>query len=104
LPTLRALAQELNRHRQWTIAVGVRQGPAPRDGLPLDADRGASAIMWQLRKLTHRADVATTTSWDAVKNAPGAASSGIGFIIGTPETRSANAPKTEQAAPKKEPK
>jgi OOP family OmpA-OmpF porin len=68
---LRALALELNRHRDWTVAVGTRE----RGGT-------AEAIVADLAAFTHRDDLATVTTWDAVKRLPGS-ESGVAILVST---------------------
>jgi hypothetical protein len=77
MPTLRALALELNRHRDWTLAVGAR----PTGGDDLDALARSFAIVRALSNLSHRDGVAETVGWDAVKGQPQAAETGIGLLI-----------------------
>ncbi len=98
ITTLRALALELNRHPEWTLAVGARPG-AGDDG-QLDALARSFAIVRALSNLSHRDGVAETVGWDAVKNHPQAAT-GIGFLVLT--LPSAGAPKaaTSEAATSK---
>jgi hypothetical protein len=76
--TLRALALELNRHRDWTIAVGARPGAG--DDAQLDALAKSFAIVRVLSNLSHRDGVAETVGWDAVKNQP-QSETGIAFRI-----------------------
>ncbi|MDF2695297.1 MAG: putative internalin, partial [Labilithrix sp.] len=76
--TLRALALELNRHRDWTLAVGARPGAG--DEAQLDALARSFAIVRVLSNLSHRDGVAETVGWDAVKNQP-QAETGIAFTI-----------------------
>jgi len=78
-PTLRAIALELNKHRDWTLAVAAR--PAGTDEKAhSEALAKAMAVVNALTALTHRDGSAETVGWDAVKNAPTAAS-GIGLMI-----------------------
>jgi OOP family OmpA-OmpF porin len=60
--TLRAFAQELNRHRDWTVAVRLRRFPAP--GHADAQDQRAELVSHTLMDLTHRDDVATVMAWD----------------------------------------
>jgi OmpA-OmpF porin, OOP family len=76
--TLRALALELNRHRDWTLAVGARPGKG--DDAELDALARSFAIVRVLSNLSHRDGVAETVGWDAVKNQP-QAETGVAFRI-----------------------
>ena len=74
--TLRALGLELNKHRDWTLAVGARPDKA---GEPAALSR-AFAIVHRLTLFTHRDGVAETVGWDAVKVQPGN-ESGVGLLI-----------------------
>ena len=76
--TLRALALELNRHRDWTVAVGAR--PKAGDDGQIDALARSFAIVRVLSNLSHRDGIAETVGWDAVKNQP-QADTGIAFTI-----------------------
>jgi hypothetical protein len=78
LPTLRALALELNRHPDWTLAVGTRPG-ASNEG-QLDALARSFAIVRTLSGFSRRDGLAETIGWDAVKTQPGA-DKGIGFLL-----------------------
>ncbi len=77
--TLRALALELNKHRDWTLAVAAKPGgvEAPQHAAALFR---ALAVVNTLTKLTRRDGAAETVGWDAVKNQP-SASSGLGFLL-----------------------
>ena len=77
--TLRALALELNRHRDWTLATGVRPmgtGAARQD----NALARSFAVAHALALLSHREGIAESVSWDAVKNRP-FSDSGVGFLV-----------------------
>ncbi len=84
LPSLRALAQQLNTNPTWVALVGVRPGPGP------DAEQQALtrafAIVHQLRGLTHRDDAAESVGWPAVKDQPDAAKLGYGILVLGPVT------------------
>lgn len=67
MSTLRAIALELNRHRDWTLAVGSR--PSGPDG-QLDALNRSFAVVRALSGLSHRDGVAETIGWDAVRTEP----------------------------------
>jgi hypothetical protein len=78
--TLRALALELNRHRDWTLAIGVRPGPGkPEDAQPASLAR-ASTVARAVGSLAHRDAAAQAVAWDAVKKQPGS-DSGVGLLI-----------------------
>jgi hypothetical protein len=79
IPTLRALALELNHHRDWTLAVGARPG-GPNE-TQLDALARSFAVVRALSDLSHRDGLAETIGWDAVRNQQDAAQSGIGLVI-----------------------
>ncbi len=77
--TLRALALELNKHRDWTLAVAAK--PAGVEAAQHAAALfRALAVVNTLTKLTLRDGAAETVGWDAVKNQP-TASSGIGLLL-----------------------
>jgi OmpA-OmpF porin, OOP family len=78
VPTIRALALELNRHRDWTLAVGVRPGTG--DSAQMDALARSFAVVRVLGSYSHRDGVAESIGWDAVKNRPGA-ESGVAFLV-----------------------
>ncbi len=78
MTTLRALAQELNRHRDWTLAVGVRAGAG--DAAQMDALARSFAVVRVLGSFSHRDGVAEAIGWDAVKNRPGA-ETGVAFLV-----------------------
>ncbi len=103
IPTLRALATELNRHRDWTLAIGVK---AANDAGQMEALARSFAIVRVISSYTHRDGIAETVGWDAVKKQPGA-ESGIAFLIlpaGSPSAAvgppaPAKKPPTPPAAP-----
>jgi len=76
--TVRALAQLLNQHPSFVLLVGAR----PK-GNSAEAEQRALnqsfALVFALRHLTHRDQVAETVSFQVVKSTPGAAARGIGF-------------------------
>ena len=79
--TLRAIALELNRNPDWTLAVGSR----PEAGNPAQAQERslarAFAVVRPIAGFTHRDASAETVGWDAVKQQPGAAASGLGLLV-----------------------
>ena len=87
LPTIRALAQALNTHPDWTLAVGAKPGPT---GDPLAR---SFAVVSELSRFTRRDGAAETIAWDAVKDAPGN-ESGVAFLLlgGTVTTAIENKP------------
>jgi hypothetical protein len=76
--TVRALAQILNQNPSFVLLVGAR----PK-GNSAEAEQRALnqsfALVFALRHLTHRDQVAETVSFQVVKQTPGAAARGIGF-------------------------
>ena len=79
LITLRALALELNRHRDWTLATGAR----PLGATPAAQQSALSrsfAVVQTLALFSHRDGVAETVSWEAVKKQP-FSETGIGFLV-----------------------
>jgi hypothetical protein len=79
MTTVRALALELNRHRDWTLAIGVRPANGESKG-QLDALARSFAVVRVLAGFSRRDGVAETVGWDVVKNKPGA-DSGMAFMI-----------------------
>jgi hypothetical protein len=77
---LRAIALELNRHPEWTLAVGARPG----SGKPAEAQNAALEraliVANRVAAYTHRPSSTEAVSWEAVKQQPGA-SSGVGFLV-----------------------
>jgi hypothetical protein len=84
LPTLRALASELNLHPEWIVAVGVRPVGRAAAAEQLALNRAFSLVL-TLRWLTHRDTVAETLGWSAVKDLPTADKVGIGVLILSPK-------------------
>ncbi len=79
-PSLRALATELNRHREWTLGVGARPASAAADAQKAALER-AVAVTSVIVRFTHRDGAAEALAWDAVKQKPGAAATGLGMVI-----------------------
>jgi OOP family OmpA-OmpF porin len=79
--TLRAIALELNRRPDWTLAVGAHPGP----GKPEEAQRAAleraMLVASRIGAYTHRPSSAEAVGWEAVKLQPGAAATGLGFAV-----------------------
>ncbi len=100
MPALRALVLELNRHRDWTLAVAAKPG-ATAGATDEVAVARAVAVVTAVNKLAHREGTAETVSWDAVKQQP-TASSGIGLAIlvapSNPATRDEGADAKKPAA------
>jgi hypothetical protein len=85
MPLVRALAVELRKHPEWTVAVGVR--PPAKAG----AEDGGStsllrafSVVDSLRRFTRRDTIAETVAWVAVRNQPRAEAHGIGFLVLAP--------------------
>jgi OOP family OmpA-OmpF porin len=80
LPLLRALAQLLNENPDYVVMVGVR----PQSNTP-DAEQEALtksfAIVFALRRFTHRDEAAETIGWAAVQTTPGARAQGVGYLL-----------------------
>ncbi|MBS2018781.1 MAG: thrombospondin type 3 repeat-containing protein [Deltaproteobacteria bacterium] len=91
IPTLRALALELNRHRDWTLAVGVRPAGGDPSKAQLDALTKSFAIVRVLAGFAHRDGAAESIAWDAVKTKPGA-ESGVGLVLVASSAPAAAAP------------
>ena len=100
--TVRALAHELNRHRDWTLAVGVRPA-AGTSGAQMDALAKSFAVVRVLASFAHRDGVAESVSWDAVKKQP-QAESGMAFLVLTSAAPAAPMPVTKPGAPPLPPK
>jgi OOP family OmpA-OmpF porin len=76
--TVRAIAEIMNQHPTFVLLIGAR----PSSGSPEAEQRALNqsfAIVFALRRLTHRDEVAESVSFQVVKLAPGAAARGIGF-------------------------
>jgi hypothetical protein len=79
--TLRAIALELNRRPDWTLAVGARgTGGKPEDVQRSSMER-ALLVANRIATYTHRPASAEAVGWDAVKQQPGAAAGGVGFAV-----------------------
>jgi OOP family OmpA-OmpF porin len=79
VPTIRALATELNRHRDWTLAVGARPA-GDSSAAQMDALARSFAVVRVLASYSHRDGVAESVSWDAVRRQP-QAENGIAFLV-----------------------
>lgn len=80
LPILRAMASQLNEHRDWTVLVGVSPTGAGAEAEQLALNK-SFAIVFALRNMTHRDDVAESVSFKAVSGVPGAHADGVGFLV-----------------------
>jgi OOP family OmpA-OmpF porin len=99
MTTLRALAQELNRHRDWTLAVGAK--PDVKEA-PAAAQKSALAkavlLVGTMTELTHRDGAAEAVGWDAVRKQPGAEANGVGFMVMVAPPQPAAEPLTAKPA------
>ena len=94
LPLLRALALELNKHKDWSVLVGVK--PA----------KGESAAMLQgiavtsaLAGFVQRDTAAETVAWDVVVRRGAAADAPVGFVIVAPKDEPKKDAKPADAKP-----
>jgi hypothetical protein len=76
------------------LLIGVR----PKDASAKAAQEALSssfALVNELRKLTHRDEVAESIGWSAVRKVPGAAGGNVGFLVLTKkaEAKPAGPPK-----------
>lgn len=104
MPSVRALATELNKNRAWVALVGVRPAGGTQEA-EQEALNKSFALVNTLRALTHRDDAAESIGWSAVKAQPGAAAQGYGILIlgsGAPgAAKPATAPAPKLAIPAK---
>ncbi len=77
--TMRALALELNKHRDWVLMVGAKPASTASTSQAQALAR-ALAVVNALTLLTRRDGAAETVGWDAVKTTP-TAPSGIGLLL-----------------------
>jgi hypothetical protein len=97
--TMRAIALELMRHRDFTATVGARPA-STKDTDVASAQARATLVARSLRSLAHRDNAADVVAWDAVKNEPGAASGiAIGVVV-APAEAAPNLPTKGHTAPK----
>jgi hypothetical protein len=78
--TLRALVLELNRHRSWTLFIGVRPGAGKPEDAQHAAISAAAAISAIVDKLALRDEASEAVGWDAVKQQP-ESFTGVGLMI-----------------------
>ncbi len=83
LPLIRALAAELNQNPTWVVLVGVRPSAATADA-EQEALNRSFAIVHALRSFTHRDEAAESVGFSAVRDAPGARASGVGWLLLAP--------------------
>jgi OOP family OmpA-OmpF porin len=88
LPFLRALATELARHPEWTLAVGARPAGGVANKAQLTSLSRALAVVRELSTMVHRDGVAETVGWDIVARQP-AVGPNLAFLLLTsaPEAR-----------------
>jgi hypothetical protein len=100
--TLRAIALELNRRPDWTLAVGARPGAGAPEAAQQGSLRRAMLVANRIATFTHRPGAAEAVGWDAVKQQPGAAS-GVGFLVllGTRERSTSALPDKKDPKEKK---
>jgi OOP family OmpA-OmpF porin len=80
VPTLRALALELNRHPNWIVAIGVR----PKSESTFDQQAALSqafVVVETVRGFGTRDGLAETIGWRAVSNQPGVWANGFGALL-----------------------
>jgi hypothetical protein len=80
LPAVRAMAGELNKNPSWVLLVGVNPVGAGAQAEQLALNR-SFAVVFALRSMTHRDDVAESVSFGAVAGLPGARADGVGFPV-----------------------
>jgi hypothetical protein len=99
VPTLRALALELNRHPSWIAAIGVR----PKSDSSFDQQAAlaqAFAAVELLRGYALRDGVAETIGWKAVSTQPGVWANGFGALLFVqPEAPAPGAPAPSEGTP-----
>ncbi|HWA71504.1 MAG TPA: thrombospondin type 3 repeat-containing protein [Polyangiaceae bacterium] len=106
--TVRAVAALLNQKPTVVLMVGVRPDGQGAAAEQLALNKSFS-IVEALRHYTHRDEVAETIDFSAVQRIPGAAQTGIGFLVlsapsepspaATPPANPSAAPKTPAAKP-----
>ena len=80
MTTLRALAVELDKHDNWTLAIGARPAAGNATKLSSMRSRARFALVRVLGSLAKRDGIAETVGWDAVKAKP-QAETGIAFLV-----------------------
>lgn len=97
--TLRALALELNKHPEWTLAVGARPAAGDPTKAQLDALARSFAVVRGLSTYAQRDGVAETVGFEAVRQRP-QAETGMAFLI----LQTSTPPRDNAPLPKAEPK
>jgi hypothetical protein len=82
MPTIRALARELNERKGWTFAIGARPaaGKVEPTKAQLDSLAKSFAVVRAISSFTSRDGAAETVGWEAVKSRP-QAGTGIGILV-----------------------
>jgi len=80
LSTVRAMASQLNENPGWVLLVGVNPVGAGAQAEQLALNR-SFAVVFALRSMTHRDDVAESVGFTAVAGLPGARADGVGFLV-----------------------
>ena len=80
LPLIRAMAKELNEHQDWVVLIGAKPAGAGAEAEQLALNK-SFAVVFALRSMTHRDDLAESVSWKAVAGVPGAHADGAGFLV-----------------------
>jgi OOP family OmpA-OmpF porin len=93
--TLRALAQEVKRRPDWTLAVGARPGPGKPEEAQQTSMQRALLVANRIATYTHRPGSAEVVGWDAVRQQTGASSS-VGFAILATTAEKPSAPLLEK--------
>jgi OmpA-OmpF porin, OOP family len=81
---IRAMAQALNQDKGLVLLVGVRAEKDTPEAQQASMNR-AFAVVHTLRAFTHRDGAAEVVGFSAVKDAPGARQSGLGWILLAPQ-------------------
>ena len=93
---MRALALELNKHKDWSVLVGVK----PAKGEAAAMLQGI-AVTGALAGFVQRDDAAQTLAWEAVVKRGGAADAPVAFaIVGPAPHKPADMPKDAKPANK----
>jgi OmpA-OmpF porin, OOP family len=80
LPSVRALARELNSRPTWVVLVGVQPAGATAEA-EQEALSKSFALVYALRASTHRDEVAESVGWGAVQKQPGALVARLGVLV-----------------------
>jgi OOP family OmpA-OmpF porin len=99
MPSMRALASELNKNPSWVALVGVRAQKNTAES-EQEALNKSFVFANTLRALTHRDECAETIAFSAVKSQPNAYALGFGVLVIGPEKANALAAPPGAAAAK----